>query len=219
EATIRITSPSPGQEIEKGEAFDISWEATGAARDMDICLEFIRPNGDYSLGWVHPSDEPRTSTIRFRKNGPMPEGEWTVLVSALFEGGRCSATVDNFCSECDNPRSEIKFTIKAPEALCGNGIVEGDEVCDYGVLNNEPDWYRCGPTMGISRRYLNDDGVGSPYSHKATACIMQCASILDGPYNPWGGESSWYYHWAYARNHSWGGSTVYEEGVKTCTPE
>jgi hypothetical protein len=132
-ATLKITSPSPGQEFESGEASTISWEATGAARVMNICLKVIDPFGDAQ----HITELAPKASYRlfFQTGGEISLGVWTIRVSALFKGDSCSATVDNFGTESDNPRSEIKFTIKAPEALCGNNIVEGSEVCDYaGVM-------------------------------------------------------------------------------------
>ena len=111
----------------------------------------------------------------------------------------------------------IQHVAPAPVAICGNGILEGDEVCDYGVLNNDENKYRCGPTVGTSSFYFNDDGVGSPFSTKATACIMQCASILDTP-DVFGFQP--YYHWADARACLPEGCfTPGEDGDKTCTPE
>jgi 5-hydroxyisourate hydrolase-like protein (transthyretin family) len=138
EATLRITYPSPGQEFEVGEAFDIAYAATGAARDMEVCLKLIDPNDapQYILnhGAVGRFAEVTVRGIRLDRRLHYELGVWRIRVSALFEGDSCSATVDNFGTESDNPRSEINFTIKAPEALCGNGIVEGDEVCDYAGL-------------------------------------------------------------------------------------
>ena len=121
----------------------------------------------------------------------------------------------------------IQHVAPAPVAICGNGILEGDEVCDYGVLNNDENKYRCGPTVGISSVFFNDDGVGSPFSNVATACIRQCGSILPGncfsrsvfPF--FLGDNC--YHWAEARAIDVGrgidsGSPA-DNGAKTCTPE
>ena len=146
ESTLRITSPVGGQEIARGEPVNVAWEATGAARDMDICLEFIQPNGNYGGSWVVSQPLNIAGNVDIW-SGSSAIGEWTVRVSALFEGDSCSATVDNFCSECDNPRSERNFILEAPRVNYCNvsselppfrsafieGRVRGDAACQVAV--------------------------------------------------------------------------------------
>ena len=118
----------------------------------------------------------------------------------------------------------IEHVLHKPVVLpiCGNDILEDGEVCDYGVLNNDGSKLRCGHTDGTSTAYFNKDGVGSPYSFKASACIMQCTLILRPIPDPGMRPGPIYYHWADARR--WAGDggdgvTVSEDGLKTCTPE
>ena len=124
---------------------NVAWEATGAARDMDICLKFIQPNGNYGGGRVVSHDASYYANVAIDSAGTAV-GEWTVRVSALFEGDSCSATVDNFCSECDNPRSERNFILEAPRVNYCNvtseelsytafseGPVRGDAACQVAV--------------------------------------------------------------------------------------
>jgi len=148
EATLRITSPSPGQEIEKGETVTVAWAATGAARDMDICLKVIDPLGEVYLGTYRGL---RQITWSFQSS-TVELGQWIIQASALFEGDRCSATVNNFCSDCDNPRWRVYVFVEAPQppavhpgatycwdnthaqgAGAGNGWVKGANACGEGM--------------------------------------------------------------------------------------
>ena len=170
ESTIRITSPSPGQEIETGDAITVSWEATGAARDMDICLKFIQPNGDYGGGGVVSVDASWYGNARIGSGGTAI-GEWTLRVSALFEDDTCSATVDNFCSECDNPRSERNFILEAPRVNYCNvtrgrlaahegfseGPVRGDAACQVAVNQWVEERGAGGGDCGRGRGWWCDD--------------------------------------------------------------
>ncbi len=35
---------------------------------------------------------------------------------------------------------EISYTIKVPDAVCGDGVVQAQEQCDNGVANNDWSW-------------------------------------------------------------------------------
>ena len=93
---------------------------------MDICLKVIDPFGEVYLGTYRGL---RQITWSFQSS-TVELGQWIIQASALFEGDRCSATVDNFCSDCDNPRWRVYVIVEAP-AVCGDGVVDDGEACDY----------------------------------------------------------------------------------------
>jgi hypothetical protein len=105
----------------------IAWEATGAAADMDICLKFIDPSGVSQSTFKHAPKDGNNVAVGANSSD---YGTWTIRVSGLFEGDTCSATVDNFCSECDNPRSERNFILEAPQpevVTCDTIALQGEE--------------------------------------------------------------------------------------------
>ncbi|MDG2237556.1 MAG: hypothetical protein P8L34_07215, partial [Arenicellales bacterium] len=221
EATLRITYPSPGQEIEVGEAFDIAYAATGAAKDMEVCLKLIDPNDapQYILnhGAVGRFAE---VTVRGMTTSPSSEtGVWRIRVSALFKGDSCSATVDNFGAGSDNPRSEINFIIKAP-AVCGDGVVDEGEWCDY-------DGYRCDAKKTFKSRAFKSAGEFINFSTKVWQCLNKCQSeghqdVYDRVIDKAGATTRTfeYYHDGDAIGELNGQlATVIQHGYRVCTPE
>jgi hypothetical protein len=147
----------------------VAWEATGAARDMDICLKFIDPLGEVVMSErSHFSSQRRVDIILFQSS-TAELGEWTIQAIAgdsdFFEGDRCDSSVDNFCSDCDNPRARVSVIVEAPPVAATNycynildvnslfreGPVSGNAACQAAVNQYVGQFPRC--LLSVSSRY------------------------------------------------------------------
>jgi len=136
-STIRITSLTEGQEFETGVTFDIAWTATGAAAGNDVCIAISNTNNGQFHGKYDGQFRKKVSkgkvTAKFVN---LPIGSYKVRLSVRKKGQELPP-----CGPTGSVGDDvvIQHVAPAPVAICGNGIVEGSEVCDYaGVMCQGP---------------------------------------------------------------------------------
>jgi hypothetical protein len=181
ESTIRITSPTDGQTFARGDAINVSWEATGAAADMDICLKFIDPSGVSQSTFKHaPKDGNRF--VRYSEGGNSSSyGTWTIRVSGLFEGDTCSATVWYGAASGGRlrARAEVSVIVEAPRANycyddmscrsfygCANEFIEGEARGNFACQAAVNEWVA---SCGAGRKTDQEHGTACSFEARKRA--------------------------------------------------
>jgi hypothetical protein len=231
-STIRITSPTNGQMFETGVTFEIAWTATGAAAGNDVCIAISNTVNGQFHGKYDGQFKTKVSngkvTAKFTK--ALPSDPYTVRLGVRKKGRQCLSGIPHKASD----HVVILHVAPIPVAtICGNGVVEGVEVCDHGADNGVADAYRCGAPYGDSTKYGSATlatipvGTFSQFSRIGISCSQFCAAEMEhGLYRRGGagGWVDWYYHDAEAVNINGllsgvAGNTPGEDGYRICTPE
>ena len=163
-----------------------------------------------------------------------PEGKYKFVVTAIKPGLACQHggnPAGDILAEAEVLVNHIPST---PVAICGNGVVEGVEVCDHGADNEKADVYRCDCSVSDVRlgtcgrksfgyELTKGGGDFTRYSQSATTCMNTCSDEVQHLrytnfvtfrccyFN--------YYHHAEAIRVGSNGATPSDDGFRTCTPE
>ena len=130
ESSITITSPVGGQTFETGETVTIAWTATGAAAGNDVCIAISNTNNGQFHGKYDGQFRKKVSkgkvTAKFVN---LPVGSYKVRLSVRKKGQEQPP-----CSPTGAVGDDVVIQHVAPipvATICGNGVVEGVEVCDF----------------------------------------------------------------------------------------
>jgi hypothetical protein len=148
-----------------------------------------------------------------------PEGKYKFVVTAI--------KLEKACQRGGNPAGDIvaeaEVLVNHIPSTCGDGVVEGDEVCDHGADNDKADVYRCDKLPAkTSNTYKLIAGGGdfTRYSNGATTCMNTCAvEVQHARYLLGVTLDPVYYHDAEAVRVGSNGATPSDDGFRTCTPE